>query len=178
MVQCGGGGSHNHNVPNAAAAMLSLSPVVSLKDALEGLVATLEDYQGRFSELQRLEEAVRGLHRCCKVRIAADIFYSGRKYTEKDWVRPNVRHYPLQNGGRISITITLSLSHSLYHSHSLSLSLLLTLSLSLFALSLFHSLLHNAFKMMDPERQYFQNDGSRDTVDTIIKQRKIYPCVT
>ena len=28
--------------------------------------------------------------------IGLNIFYSGRKYTEKDWVRLKVRHYPLQ----------------------------------------------------------------------------------
>ena len=26
-----------------------------------------------------------------------NIFYSGRKYREKDWVRRKVRHYPLQD---------------------------------------------------------------------------------
>ena len=28
--------------------------------------------------------------------IGFNIFYSGIKYTEKDWVRHKVRHYPLQ----------------------------------------------------------------------------------
>ena len=28
--------------------------------------------------------------------IDLNVFYSGINYTEKDWERPNMRHYPLQ----------------------------------------------------------------------------------
>ena len=30
--------------------------------------------------------------------VGLNIFYSGIKYTEKDWVRHKVRHYALQKG--------------------------------------------------------------------------------
>ena len=38
-----------------------------------------------------------------RISFVLNIFYSGRKYTEKDWVQLKVRHYPLEKGGRRNI---------------------------------------------------------------------------
>ena len=40
-------------------------------------------------------------------RFSLNVFYWGRKYTEKDWVRIKVRHYPLQVSNPLKMYLTL-----------------------------------------------------------------------
>ena len=51
-----------HNAP-----VMSSELPGSLEEALEALKLTLEDYQGQFTELQRLEEAITALETWIKV---------------------------------------------------------------------------------------------------------------